>query len=100
MRTVLVAVLTLLLGVGPTVAQAWSTYDWRTGNSYFGSQGIDGSTTVWAFNSHTGSQWNTTIQRNGDMNGMDSRGGFWQYDGNTGNYWNTRGRMCFGKGIG
>lgn len=99
MRTVLIAVLTLLLGAGPVLAQARSAYDWRTGNSYLESRGSDGSTTVWGSNSRTGSHWNTTIRPNGDMTGRDSRGDFWRYDGNTGNYWNTRGRMCFGKGL-
>ena len=98
MRTALIAVLTLLLGVVPALAQGRSAYDWRSGNSYWGSRGGDGSTTVWGSSSRTGSQWNTTIRPNGDMTGRDSRGDFWRYDGNTGNYWNTRGRMCFGKG--
>ena len=43
--------------------------------------------------------WNTTIQNNGNMNGLDSHGNYWQYNNNTGNYYNYgTGKTCYGFG--
>jgi hypothetical protein len=58
----------------------------------------DGSTNVGGFNPSSGSQWNTTIQPNGDQRGMNSKGNLWQYNQSTGSYLNSNGTVCVGKG--
>lgn len=76
-----------------------STYDWRSGNQYYWNRDSSGQTNVRGFNFQNGSQWNTTIQRNGNMRGMDSGGNMWQYNNSTGFYQNFgTGRTCVGKG--
>jgi hypothetical protein len=55
MHTVLIAILTLLLGAVPALAQAGSIYDWQSGNSYSWNRGGDGSTRLWGFNPRSGS---------------------------------------------
>jgi hypothetical protein len=96
--SVTLALVMALIAVAPEFAQAGSTYDWRSGNSYHWNRNGDGSTHVRGFNPHTGSQWTTTIQQNGDMRGTDSRGNLWHYNSRSGNYWNTNGRFCTGHG--
>src|SRR5262245_50701343 len=99
LSTVLLALLT-----SPASAQwgqtprSGSNYDWRNGNMYNWNQTPDGSTNVRGFNTNTGSQWNTTIKPNGDMQGMDSKGNLWQYNQNSGSYLNSNGTVCVGKG--
>jgi len=95
----LLVALAVLILVSPALAQQFgSTYDWRSGNSYQWNHNGDGSTNVRGFNMNTGSQWNTTIQPNGNMRGSDSGGNFWNYNSTTGTYWNSNGTMCTGKG--
>ncbi len=73
-------------------------YDYRTGNSYNVRPNAYGGATVDGFNSRTGSNWNTRIQRDGRMSGRDSNGNFWNYNPNTGFYSNSNGKTCYGKG--
>jgi hypothetical protein len=81
----LVAGLTLPLTAD---AQSGSAHDWRSGNSYNWSRQFDGSTRVQGFNTRTGTNWNTTIQPNGDMRGLDGRGNLWNYNSGSGLYQN------------
>lgn len=53
----------------PTTPRLGSTYDAQTGNAYNWNRSLDGSTNVNGLNSHTGSQWNSTIQPNGNQRG-------------------------------
>lgn len=80
-------------------ADAGSSYDWQSGNIYNWNR-IGGSTHVNGMNLNTGSQWNTTIQHNGNMNGFDSRGNSWNYNAATGAYMNSNGHGCVGHGYG
>ncbi len=98
MRTLALTLVAALLLMSPALAQAGSTYDWKSGNYYTWHQRSDGTTDLYGSNFNTGSQWRTTIKPDGEMNGWDSRGNYWRYDSRTGNYWNTDGTMCFGKG--
>lgn len=76
-----------------------STYDFNSGNMYNWHKNSDGSTQLNGNNLNTGSNWNTNIKRNGDMNGFDSNGNSWNYDEKSGNYYNFgTGKICVGKG--
>lgn len=76
-----------------------STYDWRSGNMYNWNRNSSGQTQLRGYNFRNGSQWNTTIQPNGNMRGMDGGGNMWRYDNSTGFYQNFgTGRTCYGKG--
>ena len=61
-----------------------SKYDPNSGNHDNWNRNIDGSTNVRGFNDRTGSQWNSTIQPNGDQRGTDSRGNMWNDNKGTG----------------
>lgn len=90
--------LTVLAASG-AYAQSGYTYDYRTGNAYRYHSDTLGNTTVYGSNAMTGSNWNTRIQRNGNMTGQDAGGNFWNYNSTTGNYYNYgTGTSCFGKG--
>ena len=83
----------------PAYAQSGSSYDWRSGNSYYWNTDSRGNTNVRGFNSRTGSNWNTTIEPDGDMRGHDSNHNPWTYDRGTGSYQNFgTGESCVGKG--
>src|SRR5262245_53803162 len=110
MRTLMLAAAVALALVVPVFAQsipqvvvprpqAGSTYDMQTGNQYNWNRTPDGSTFVHGSNLGTGSQWNTTIQPNGDMRETDKRGNLWNYNQSTGTYMNTNGRFCTGHGL-
>jgi hypothetical protein len=89
----------LALGLSlPGSAFAGSAYDWQSGNQYYWNEDSLGNTHVRGFNYNTGSQWNTNIKQNGDMNGTDSRGNLWNYNDNSGSYMNSDGTFCIGKG--
>lgn len=90
-----VLLIVMALVAGAATVQAGSTYDWRTGNSYQ-TFSYGGQTHVYGFNGNTGSSWNTTIQRNGNMNGFDSSGNYWNYNRGSNSYWNSNGTTCFG----
>jgi hypothetical protein len=99
MRAIAFAVVVLLSTLAlPVFAETGSTYDWRSGNWYQWNRGMDGSTNVRGFSATKGTQWNTTIQPNGDMRGTDGRGNLWNYNSHTGTYWNTDGTFCTGRG--
>lgn len=89
-----------LVSASASFAQSSSTYDWQTGNMYQTyTNPYSGQTQVHGSNTNTGSQWNTTIEPNGNQHGMDSHNNAWNYDANTGNYINYgTGKMCFGQG--
>ena len=79
-------------------AYADYSYDYRNGNSYNTEQESDGSTEVDGYNDNTGSQWQTNIQQNGDMNGTDSNDNSWTYNSDTKTYQNSDGTTCTGEG--
>jgi hypothetical protein len=75
------------------------SYDWQSDNSYTTSTDSNGDSHVYGTNLRTGSMWNTTISRDGSMNGWDSRGNYWTYDTN-GTYMNLgTGEICIGEGL-
>lgn len=82
----------------PAVAMAESTYDPQTGNFYTTTPTYGGGARINGFNSSTGSTWNTTVQPNGNMNGMDSNGNMWNYNRSSGSYMNSNGHGCMGHG--
>lgn len=89
----------LILASSTVIAQYDYTYDPSTGNEYHTSPGYNGSTEVDGYNYNTGSTWNTTIERDGDMNGVDSDGNHWDYDSGTETYYNYgTGKTCTGSG--
>lgn len=63
-------------------------YDQTTGNSYRWNTDQGGQTKIQGSNFYTGSQWNTTVNRNGNMNGFDSQGNYWNYNKGSGMYYN------------
>jgi hypothetical protein len=78
-----------------------SKYDWRSGNSYHWNTTPEGSTQVHGFNVQNGTQWNTTIQPNGNMRGTDGNFNTWNYNAQSGYYHNNgTGETCVGKGYG
>lgn len=94
-------VLPLLAGLLiPLASHAEYKYDPSTGNSYnYYTNPYTGQTTVRGYNGTTGSQWNTTIQPDGNMRGQDADGNFWNYNDSTGSYYNYgSGKICTGKG--
>lgn len=86
MKSVMLAIAILLVAV--QVVYAASTYDHNTGNTYFYDTYLDGSTSVRGYNFNTGSTWNTTIDKDGNMRGTDSQGNQWNYNESTGTYYN------------
>lgn len=83
----------------PAVASAQFTYDPQTGNSYVTTPSYGGGAQVRGYNLGTGSNWNTTVQPNGDMRGMDADGNTWRYNNSSGSYMNSNGTICTGKGV-
>jgi len=63
-------------------------YDQTTGNALRWNTNQGGETNVQGSNFYTGSQWNTTIKKNGNMNGFDSKGNYWNYNKGSGMYFN------------
>ena len=55
-------------------------YDANTGNQYRWNTNQYGETKVQGNNYNTGSTWNTTIKKNGDMRGFDAQGNYWNYN--------------------
>jgi len=78
-------------------ALAGSTYDYQSGNFYYWNNS-GGTTHLYGSNSSTGSNWNSTIRPNGNMNGTDSDGNYWNYNAGTKTYFNSNGTTCFGSG--
>ena len=64
------------------------SYDYQSGNSYNYNTDSRGETKVYGNNYNTGSMWNTTIEKDGDMKGFDSKGNYWNYDNKSGTYYN------------
>ena len=64
------------------------SYDFKSGNNYHWNTDPAGNTRVYGNNYNTGSIWNTTIDKNGNMNGSDSDGNFWNYNKKSGTYMN------------
>lgn len=83
----------------PTTPRAGSTSDAQTGNAYNWNRSLDGSTNVRGLNSNTGSQWNTTIQPNGNQRGTDNHGNQWNYNAGSGTYTNSNEKVCVGQGV-
>lgn len=78
---------------------AFAGYNPYTGNTYTVTPNGGGGATVQGFNTNTGSNWNTTIQSNGNMNGVDAKGNMWDYNRQTGTYMNYgTGTICTGSG--
>lgn len=63
-------------------------FDYESGNSFYWNTNQNKETHVLGNNLNTGSTWNTTINPNGDMNGMDSNGNMWNYSKDAGRYIN------------
>ena len=97
MRAIWLGVFLVLASSVTAAAQSGSSYDWQSGNSYHWNNS-GGQTHVYGYNSNTGSNWNTNIQRNGDMNGVDGSGNYWNYNAQSGSYYNSDGTVCSGKG--
>ena len=96
---IVAVVLTLVLGAGIASAQTFgSTYDWQSGNMYHWNSDVLGNTHVYGHNFRTGSMWNTSIRRNGDMSGWDKNFNSWNYNAGTGTYVNSNGHRCIGHG--
>jgi hypothetical protein len=66
-----------------SLALARLVVDPNSGNVYDTS-----GNTTYGSNPNTGSNWNTTYQGGGNMQGTDSRGNNWDYNRNTGVYQN------------
>ena len=96
----MVFALLIVLSLSATICaqDAGTTVDPRTGNTYRWMRNPDGSTYIQGTNPYTGSQWNTTIQPKGDMQGRDSRGNPWNYNSDSGVYRNLDGTLCTGQG--
>lgn len=89
----------MFLAAGASWGQSGSTYDWRTNSNYNYYTNPNGATQVYGNNYNTGSQWQTTIQPNGDQRGRDAQGNMWQYNQQSGTYMNYgTGKICTGKG--
>jgi hypothetical protein len=80
----------LIIGVSTAddYGNSGSTYDWQSGNTYNYYTDSFGDTHVRGYNYNTGSQWNTTIESDGDMKGYDSNYNYWNYDSSSGVYYN------------
>jgi hypothetical protein len=82
--------------------QQHTEYDWESGNRYqieHHNNFIEQDTHIKGYNFNTGSQWETTIDRDGDMRGRDADGNSWKYDERSGFYQNYgTGKTCIGKG--
>lgn len=89
MRMFGLAVVAIVMTAGSAFAQSGYTYDYRSGNSYNYYTSPGGQTTVRGSNLRTGSSWNTTIQRNGNMSGYDAGNNYWSYNARTGSYYNS-----------
>ena len=83
--------------VYPTYTPPTTTYDYSTGSTYITTPQYN-STEVRGYNYNTGSQWRTTIEKDGDMRGTDAEGNLWQYNKSTKTYINTNGKICTGSG--
>lgn len=75
-------------------AQSRYNYDWQSGNSTYTTPTYNGGARVQGFNSRTGNNWNTNIDRRGNMQGFDSRGNSWNYNRSTKTYMNSNGKVC------
>lgn len=74
-------------------------YDPSTGNSYTYNTDSLGNTYVRGSNATNGTNWSSTIDKQGNQRGFDSKMNSWTYDVATGNYYNYgTGKSCFGKG--
>jgi hypothetical protein len=102
MKSFLAAIIALALTAFPNLLLAQdsgSKFDWQSGNSYHWNTSPDGTTQVHGFNIQNGTQWNTTIQPNGNMRGMDGNYNSWNYNAQTGYYHNMgTGETCIGTG--
>jgi hypothetical protein len=106
MKTTIMAI--LVLGMSAASALAWEnpyerrsgrSYDYQSGNSYNWNTDYSGNTRVRGTNYRTGSMWNTTVERDGDMRGTDSDGNSWNYNSRTNTYMNYgTGTYCTGSG--
>jgi len=75
-------------------------YDWQSGNSYSIHRDLNGNTRIRGFNSYTGSNWTTNIDRQGNFSGIDKRSNPWSYNSRSGLYQNFgTGKICWGKGV-
>lgn len=82
-----------------TAPEFGTTYDYQSGNVYTWTKDSTGTTHVQGSNLNTGSMWNTTINKNGSMQGFDKNMNSWSYDSQTGTYMNYgTGKTCIGKG--
>lgn len=63
-----------------TATRYGSHYDWKSDNYYTWREDFSGGTKVRGYNFNTGSQWNTTIEKDGSMRGVDSNMNYWKYD--------------------
>ena len=93
-------ILLALVILASTSAHAYTKFDPRTGTYYEVDRDPMGNTTVHGANAGTGSQWNTTVDRQGNQNGVDASGNAWNYNKNTTTYMNSgTGKMCTGQGM-
>ena len=72
----------------PEKTKRGSFYDFKSGSSYQWNTDPAGNTRVSGNNYNTGSIWNTTIDKSGNMNGSDSDGNLWNYNKRSGTYMN------------
>jgi hypothetical protein len=71
--------------------------DYATGNCYQ-TNNFNGTTRVYGNNMQNGTNWNTTIQQNGNMRGTDSDGNMWNYNAQSKIYSSSDGTTCYGEG--
>lgn len=64
------------------------SYDFKSGNNFHWNTDSGGNTRVSGNNYNTGTIWNTTIDKRGNMSGADSDGNLWNYNARTKTYMN------------
>jgi len=96
MKQLFILGIVVLALAGTAIAQNFgSTYDPQSGNTYNWNHDSLGNTNVYGYNPNTTSQWNTTIQPNGDMHGLDSDSDYWTYQRGSDTYMNFgTGKTC------
>ena len=82
-----------VLALSTLSCQAYNTYDYKTGNSYYNI-----GDTHYGMN-NKGQTWSTTYDNNGGASGYDKNNNYWTLDKND-NYFNYgTGKSCYGTGI-